>query len=74
MEQTICIFGDSIALGALDSAKGGWGARLRNYFETNNFEIKLYNCAVDGDNTDDLLERFKIEASVRGPNIIIFAI
>lgn len=74
MEKTICIFGDSITWGAWDPEKGGWGARLRSYFETNNIEINVYNCGVSGDNTDDLLQRFKIEAIAREPNIIIFAI
>ncbi len=74
MEKTICIFGDSITWGAWDPEKGGWGARLRSYFETNNVEINVYNCGVSGDNTDDLLQRFKIEAIAREPNIIIFAI
>ena len=74
MEQVICIFGDSIAWGAGDPEKGGWVARLRNYFETNGFEIELYNCGVSGDTTDDLLQRFKTEALARKPDIIIFAV
>ena len=36
MEQIICLFGDSITWGAWDPEHGGWGARLRSYFETNN--------------------------------------
>lgn len=71
---TICIFGDSITWGAVDPEHGGWVARLRNYFETSNYDIDVYNCGVSGDNTDDLLQRFKIEAIAREPNIIMFAI
>ncbi len=74
MERTICLFGDSITWGACDPEGGGWGARLRSYFETNNIEVEVYNCGVSGDNTDDLLQRFKVEATAREPNIIIFAI
>ncbi len=74
MLKTICLFGDSIAWGAWDPERGGWGARLRNYFETNDIEIPFYNCGVAGDNTDYLLERFKVEAEAREPKIIIFAI
>ncbi len=74
MEQIICLFGDSITWGAWDPEKGGWGARLRSYFETNNDDVELYNCGVSGDTTDDLLQRFDIECAAREPQIIIFAI
>lgn len=84
MKKTICIFGDSITWGLWDHQRGGWVARLRSYFETNNFEtnnietnnieVNVYNCGVCGDSTDDLLQRFKVEATARKANIIIFAI
>lgn len=74
MEKTICLFGDSITWGAWDPERGGWGARLRSYFETNNIEVNVFNCGVSGDNTEDLLQRFKVEASAREPNIIILSI
>jgi lysophospholipase L1-like esterase len=74
METTICIFGDSIALGAVDPENGGWVAQLRRYFETNDYDIAVYNQGVSGDNTDDLLKRFKVECEAREPQIIIFAI
>jgi lysophospholipase L1-like esterase len=71
---TICIFGNSITWGASDVEAGGWVARLRNYFEKSNSDVEVYNCGVSGDNTDELLERFKKEAEAREPDIIIFAI
>jgi len=75
MEQTICIFGDSITWGAVDPENGGWVAQLRRYFETNNdYDITVYNNGISGDNTDDLLVRFKVECAAREPQIIIFAI
>ena len=75
MEQTICIFGDSITWGAVDPENGGWVAQLRRYFETNNdYDIAVYNQGISGDNTDDLLARFKVECAAREPQIIIFAI
>lgn len=74
MEKTICLFGDSITWGAWDTEKGGWGARLRSYFEINDIEVELYNCGVSGDTTDDLLKRFEVECLAREPQIIIFAI
>jgi len=74
MSKTICIFGDSIALGAVDPENGGWVAQLRRYFETNDYDIEGYNQGVSGDNTNDLLARFKVECEAREPQIIIFAI
>jgi len=74
MSKTICIFGDSIAWGAVDPENGGWVAQLRRYFETNDYDIAVYNQGVSGDNTDDLLARFKVECEAREPQIIIFAI
>lgn len=74
MERTICLFGDSITWGAWDPEKGGWGTRLRSYFETNDKEVELYNCGVSGDTTEDLLKRIDVECLAREPQIIIFAI
>ncbi|MBI2411204.1 MAG: hypothetical protein HYV32_04910 [Candidatus Kerfeldbacteria bacterium] len=74
MEQTMCIFGDSITWGAADSEYGGWVAQLRRYFEMNDYDITVYNNGVSGDNTDYLLERFTVECAAREPQIIIFAI
>ena len=75
MEQTICIFGDSITWGAVDPENGGWVAQLRRYFETNDeYNVSVYNNGISGDNTDDLLIRFKVECVAREPQIIIFAI
>lgn len=74
MEKTICIFGDSITMGAFDIEQGGWVARLKNYFWQNNYDVAVYNMGVSGDNTDDLLERLKPESIAREPNLIIFAI
>jgi len=74
MEQTICIFGDSIVWGSWDPEEGGWVSRLRCYLETSDYEIRIYNCGVSGNNTDKLLQRFDVEAAAREPNIVIFAI
>jgi len=35
--------------------------RLRNYVETNNQDILIYNQGVPGDDTNNLLKRFEIE-------------
>lgn len=73
-EQIICLFGDSITWGAWDPEHGGWGTRLRVYFEMNGHNVELYNCGVSGDTTDSLLKRFDVECLARGPQVIIFAI
>jgi lysophospholipase L1-like esterase len=70
MNNRILIFGDSIAWGAWDS-KGGWVNRLKNH--TNNQSIKtqsenyntIYPLGISGNNTDDLLRRFKNELKNR---------
>jgi len=70
--KTTCVFGDSIAWGAYDPKNGGWVNLLRGHLEPQ--DISVYNCGVSGNNTDDLLERFKVEAKARKPERIIFAI
>lgn len=74
MSNRICIFGDSITWGAVDPENGGWATQLRRYFETNDYDISVYNQGISGDNTDDLLARFEVECKAREPQIIIFAI
>jgi lysophospholipase L1-like esterase len=80
MEKTICIFGDSITMGAWDLEKGGWGNRLRLFIDTEQRSggikdyFATYNLGVDGDTTDGLLKRFQAEAEFRNSSIIIFAI
>ncbi|MFH1611889.1 MAG: GDSL-type esterase/lipase family protein, partial [bacterium] len=70
--RTICIFGDSITWGAYDPENGGWANLLRNDLESK--DIHVYNCGVSGDNTDDLLKRFKVESEAREPDAVMFAI
>ncbi len=70
--MTICIFGDSITWGASDCEKGGWADQLKNHLM--NEDIAAYNLGVSDDTTEELLERFDIEAEARNPDIIIFAI
>jgi len=80
MEKTICVFGDSITMGAWDLEKGGWANRLRLFIDTEQLSGRIkdyfttYNLGVDGDTTDGLLKRFKVEAEFRNSSIIIFAI
>ncbi len=71
---TICIFGDSIAWGEGDPKYGGWVARLKRYFDENKVAVSVYNLSIDGNTSVGLIKRFKTEAFVREPEIIIFAI
>lgn len=72
----ICVFGASITWGAFDTEKGGWVDRLKIHFfnqEDENY-ASVYNLAVSGATTDDLLKRFDVECEDRRPSIIIFSI
>lgn len=70
MSKQIIVFGDSIAYGAWDE-EGGWVERLKVY--TNKKAIKsdleyycaVYNLAIDGDITTDLLRRIDLEIRSR---------
>ena len=70
----ICVFGDSITFGADDRVLGGWVQRLRRFFETEGYDISVYNCGISGDTTVELLSRFELECRARDPEIVIFAI
>jgi len=76
-EKIICVFGASTTLGLWDTEKGGWVNRLRLYIDNKSSEDEyntVYNLGVDGDSTNDLLERFYVECEARDPDIIIFSI
>jgi lysophospholipase L1-like esterase len=77
MEKVICVFGASTTWGAWDREKGGWVNRLRLYFDSksgDDFYVNVYNLGIDGNNTRNLLKRFKTECKVRGPDIIVISI
>ena len=72
--QTICLFGDSITWGSCDNEKGGWGKRLRDYFNETDKKIEVRNFGVGGDTTNELLQRFETECKKSRPSVIIIAI
>ena len=74
MSKKLCVFGDSIAWGSGDPVNGGWVAQLRHYLETNNYDLRVYNQGISGEDTDRLLVRFGLENEVRNSEIIILAI
>lgn len=66
----VCVFGDSITYGANDIEFGGWVHRLRKFLDgksvaSNHSSFFTYNLGISGDNTIDLLKRFKTEAKAR---------
>lgn len=73
----ILIFGDSIAYGAWDK-NGGWAERLKIFSNKKSIESNLefycavYNLAIDGDTTENLLSRidFETRQRVRAEKII----
>jgi lysophospholipase L1-like esterase len=76
LEKAICVFGDSIAYGASDK-NSGWVQYLRKFADNMKDTCFVYNLSVDGDNTQNLLQRFEAETKHRTEEkdaIIIFAI
>lgn len=78
---SISVIGDSIVFGRGNNIDRGWVGRLRKYFEDKDNYNAVYNLGIPGDNTNDLLKRFDIEAKARikylregDRHIIIFAI
>lgn len=67
--MNICIFGDSITEG-IDDACGGWVGRL----DLNHVDANIINLGVDGDSTDDLVERFETDIEGKDPDTIVIAI
>lgn len=70
----IGVWGDSIVYGGGDEDALGWVGRLRKKFEKNDTqEIQLYNLGVCGDNSVDIVRRFKIEAESISVDSVVFA-
>lgn len=68
--DNILAFGASILYGAWDT-EGGWVGRLRKYVNERNLEdlgrssCFVYNLGIPGDSSQDLLDRFDMEAKAR---------
>lgn len=56
------IFGDSIAYGLYDIEKFGWANRIKEKLNNNNF---IFNLAIPGQNSIDLLNKFELELKNR---------
>lgn len=64
------IFGDSIAYGLFDEELG-WAYRLKKILSNNNY---IFNLAIPGQNSEDILNKFEIELKNRYNNIDDFKI
>ena len=71
MKITIYLFGDSITRGSFDTESSGWADRIKAEanIKTVNNELEplitVYNMGIGGNNTNDLLKRFKFETEQR---------
>jgi lysophospholipase L1-like esterase len=70
--KNICVFGASTTSGLFDYENGGWCDLLKRYLMSKGFSV--FNLGVSGNDTSDLLKRFKNECSVRTPDWIILAL
>ena len=65
------LFGDSITRGSFDTESSGWADRIKAEanIKTVNNELEplitVYNMGIGGNNTNDLLKRFKFETEQR---------
>lgn len=71
--KTIVAWGDSIIYGESDIEVLGWVGRLRRSLSIDE-DIRVYNRGICGNTTEDLLQRFAVEAESLKPNIVILAI
>jgi lysophospholipase L1-like esterase len=65
MIKRICIFGASIAFGSGDFKFGGWQNHLKIWFAKQGKFQHVFNLAISGRTTDDIIKRFKNELLVR---------
>ncbi len=72
--RTICIFGDSIAVGHNAPSAEGWAHHLKKFVEERDPETQVVNCAERGVTTTRLLSTFEKECEKHKPQEIIFAL
>ncbi len=70
MSKRICIFGSSITRGSNDFKKLGWAERLK-FDLLKKDEYAIYNLAVSGHSTNNLLEYLDIDCKTRNPETVI---
>ncbi len=65
MIKKICIFGDSIAFGSDDLEFGGWQNHLKVWFAKRGKFQHVFNLAISGRTSNDIVKRFKDELLAR---------
>ncbi|KJS40579.1 MAG: hypothetical protein VR70_05630 [Rhodospirillaceae bacterium BRH_c57] len=63
--KTICVFGDSVALGRNDEHGAGWPARLAALEISGGRDLTLYNLSVAQDTSIDVADRWQGDCRVR---------
>ena len=75
MSKKIIAIGDSIVYGRIDSIKGGWVGRLRDWYVPQKpGENAVFNLGIGGETSTKLLARFQVECEARNPDIILIGI
>jgi len=64
MKGILC-FGDSITHGRGEMPGIGWVGRLKEYYESQDFYNCVFNLGIPGNTSEDMLERFDVEAKAR---------
>ncbi len=72
--KTICIWGDSIAVGFNAHNKEGWAHHLKKFLEERDTDTAVVNLAVDGATSSDVLKKIEGDCEKYKPSKIILAI
>lgn len=66
------MFGDSVTYAGY--IKNSWANLIKLDLESNSQEdVEFFNLGINGNTSDDILNRFDVEAQARQPELIIFA-
>lgn len=72
--KTVCIFGDSIAVGYNAPNEEGWAYHLKKFLEERDIEIKIVNLGIDGETSRGILSHIESECEKHKPEEIILAV
>lgn len=63
--KTVCVFGDSVALGRGDETAAGWPLRLATLEGLAGHDLTIYNLSVAQDTSIDIADRWQADCRVR---------
>lgn len=63
--KTVCVFGDSVALGRSDETAAGWPLRLAALEGDAGHDVTVYNLSVAQDTSVDIADRWQADCRVR---------